>query len=143
MGFGRAFWAPQHNWDYTVIITPLLTGAPAETNHIRMLLLESGIIEHSAKRYVTASRWEAICKELDAQYGDSLMYPDLPAPWRSGRPLAIGVAPQPVLTVINSGTDDEAEINRLNQSPGSVDFKAKLDRLRQDPERDAFDRKFV
>lgn len=107
-------------------------GDPKVTKYIRQLELISGLIERSTVMYVTAQHWGDIIAELDAQYGDVMMDPTKPAPWKlhPNKPLRFGMH-DPHLTVINSGTDDQTVCNLLNEKPAEVAaFGARRDKLR-------------
>ncbi len=109
----------------------LIPGDPRTTQYIPTLRTISGLIEHSSKMYLTAGDWRLLVAELDAQYKDALMDPTRPAPWHNGNAFQIGVPPNPVLTVINSGTDDDALVNRMNhETPGAIHFQARVQKLR-------------
>ncbi len=106
---------------------------PSRTLYYKQLELISGIIKVSTDFYVTAEHWGWIIAEFEAQYSDALMDPTKPAPWKlhPNAPFVIGVPPNPVLRVINSGTDDEHVVWLLNEAPAAVaEFGARRDRLR-------------
>lgn len=108
-----------------------LPGHPSSTKFVKQLLLISGLIGRSTKIYLTSKHWGMVMAELDAQYMDALVDPDGPVPWHSGGDsFAIGNDPKK-LTIINSGTDDQLVVNKLNRdTPGAVDFIERRDYLR-------------
>ncbi len=106
---------------------------PSRTQYVKQILLQSGLIKCSTDIYVTAEHWGWIIAELDAQYSDALMDPTKPAPWKAhpNNPFVVGVPPNPVLRVVNSGTNDEKVVWLLNEHPAAVaEFGARRDRLR-------------
>jgi len=103
-----------------------LPGHPSTTQYVKKLNLIAGLIERDTVMYVTSTHWREIAAELDAQYLDALLDPKGPIPWRVSDTFKIGG-----LTVVNAGTESQAEVNRKNaDTPGAVDFIAKRDALR-------------
>lgn len=108
------------------LIVPHLTGSPLATNWIRTLEAQAAHVSRPTTRYLTAGEWGKVAAELDAQYGDALMDPTRPAPWHSQQRFLVGK-----LLVVNSGTDDRAEVNRRNrEEPGAIDYKERVERFR-------------
>ncbi|MGH3511452.1 MAG: hypothetical protein ACRDRB_04160 [Pseudonocardiaceae bacterium] len=100
---------------------PNLLGDPAETEFVLRLWAIANLIERPTQIYLAADHYGAVVDELRAQYN---------APKGSAPPyLLMGKNPQ--LTVLNAGTNDEAEVNRKNHdTPGAIDFQDKMARLR-------------
>ena len=96
-------------------------GDPKTTQYVMLLMMASGLIEHSTNYYVTSTHWGAIIAELNAQYRDRLMDPTKPAPWdlNGNKAMKFG-KDDPCLTVINSGTEDQEVCNLLNDEPARV-----------------------
>lgn len=107
-------------------------GDPRLTRHLEKLRLIASLIKVSTVIWLTATDWGELIAELDAQYGDAMMDPTKPAPWKlhPNQPFTIGRY-DPRLTVINSGTEDQAVCNLLNEKPAEVaEFGARRDKLR-------------
>ena len=92
---------------------------PRTTNYIRQFMNISGMIKAPTRMWVTSTHWGEIIAELDAQYADQLMDPTKPKPWGNTRPLQFGASGN-TLTVVNSGTEDQAVCNMLNEEPARV-----------------------
>jgi hypothetical protein len=92
---------------------------PATTDYIRRFIVISGMIKAPIRMYVTSSDWQAVIDELDAQYADTLVDPTKPKPWGNNRPLQFGTKNN-ILTVVNSGTEDQTVCNQLNEDAARV-----------------------
>lgn len=110
----------------------LIPGDPRTTQYVKTFQTISGLIERSSTMYLTAGDYAAVMAEFNAQYSDCLMDPDSPKPWKQRRDaFVIGAPPNNVLTVVNAGTDDQAEVNRRNhETPGAVHFQERKEKLR-------------
>lgn len=112
-------------------------GAPGNTEYVKQLWLIAGLIERPTSLYLTATHYGAVIAELLAQHGApstqapaSLQF-GVPEKEQAWERRVAGDRQSHCLMVINSGTDDEAEVNRKNRdTPGAIDFQSKVLRLR-------------
>jgi hypothetical protein len=104
-----------------------LPGDPRETKYVekcwRLADAAAGLMVHERpdRMFISSSDFGRVIAELRAQYE---------TPNTSEVPGYLIFGKNPEFRVLNAGTDDEAEVNRLNrETPGAVDFRARVRRF--------------
>jgi hypothetical protein len=108
--------------------TLYLPGDPRTTQYVekcwRLANASAGLAPHlrPTQMYLSAQDYGGLIAELRAQH-------DAPEHETPGY-LIFGR--RPTFKVINAGTDDEAEVNRLNRdTPGAIDFEQRIKQFTQ------------